>query len=82
MFCSCIFKALQSQKQEAQRDLLQAKTEADECIFDLEYQLKCTKTNLDDERNKFANMKEDYLKAIDGLQLENSKLKAELNKVH
>lgn len=72
---------MQSQKQEAQRTLSQAKTEADECIFDLEYQLKFTKATLDDEQNSFASTKEDLLKEIDDLRLENSELKAEFNKV-
>ena len=73
---------MQSQKQDAQRTLVQARTKADEYISDLEYQLKCTKNSLDEEQNNFASTREDLLKAIDDLQLQNSELRAELNKVH
>jgi len=75
-------QSLESQKHEYQRNLALVKGTAEMNISELEQQLKNTNQALEHETALAHSSKEEHRKRVEGLQIENAQLQAELQQVY
>ncbi len=72
---------LQQQRHESQKALIQAKTNTDVLVMDLECKLRSASNNLEAEQNAHRVTKEEQQKELDALQVDNAKLHAKIQTV-
>ena len=74
-------QSLESQRHEYQRSLNAMRDTAEMHISELEQQLKSTSRQLEQEKLLARNSKEEHRKRVEGLQIENAQIRAELEQV-
>lgn len=74
-------QSLESQRHEYQRSLNVMRDTAEMHISELEQQLKSTSRQLEQEKLQTRNSKEEHRKRVEGLQVENAQIQAELEQV-
>lgn len=74
-------QSLESQRHEYQRSLNVMRDTAEMHISELEQQLKSTSRQLEQEKLQARNLKEEHRKRVEGLQVENAQIRAELEQV-